>query len=125
MLLINCKAELKLKWTKHYVLAPAGVDITNSNYNIIFTINDTKNNQKLLKLLSKEYKTKSENKSTTKEYIYFESNFLVVNRLFVLAYSNQDCNSRRYKALSYHLPEGTIQNCNVIRTFMTNPSILI
>ena len=38
-----------------------------------------------------EYKTKSENKTTTNEYRYFiESNFVGVNRLLVLVYSNQD-----------------------------------
>ena len=69
MPLINCKVELKLKWTKYYVLSPAGnenpVDNDN-NYNankIIFTIKDTKlyvpvvtflatDNQKLSELLS-------------------------------------------------------------------------
>ena len=51
-----------------------------------------------------EYKTKSENKKTTSEYRYFlESNFVGVNRLFVLIYSNQDNNSK-----------GTIKNYNVI-----------
>ena len=74
---------------------------------IIFTIKDTKlyvfvvtlsakSSQKLSKLLSKgfersvywnEYKTKSENKNTTNEYRYFlKSNFVGVNRLFVLVY---------------------------------------
>ena len=70
MPLINCKVELKLKWTKHWVLSVAG----NENYinnnddanNIIFTIKDTKlyvpvvtlsarDNQKLSKLLSKGF----------------------------------------------------------------------
>ena len=41
--LINCKVELKLKWTKYCVLFAAEVDNndTNSN-NIIFIIKDTK-----------------------------------------------------------------------------------
>ena len=39
----NCKAELKLKWTKYCVLAAAGADNANVNSNnIIFTIKDTK-----------------------------------------------------------------------------------
>ena len=74
---------------------------------IIFTIKDTKlyvfvvtlsakSSQKLSKLLSKGFersvywnqnKTKSENKNTTNEYRYFlKSNFVGVNRLFVLVY---------------------------------------
>ena len=65
--LINCKVELKLKWTKYCVLPAAGPDNTNANPdNIIFTINDTnlyvtvvtlsaRDNQKLSKFLSKGF----------------------------------------------------------------------
>ena len=46
MPLINCKAELKLKWRKYCVLSEAGNDNNineNANAdNIIFTIKDTK-----------------------------------------------------------------------------------
>ena len=43
MPLINCKVKLKIKWTKHCVLAAAGVDsVNNNNINIIFTIKYTK-----------------------------------------------------------------------------------
>ena len=88
MPLINCKVELKLKWTKYCVLSAAGNDnIIDNNFdsNIMFTIKDTKlyvpvvtlstkDNQKITKLLIKgfeilvywnEYKTKSENKMVT------------------------------------------------------------
>ena len=68
--MINCKVELKLKWTKHCVLSAAGNknnndnDHDNNSNNIIFTINDRKlhipvvtlsarDNQKLSKLFSK------------------------------------------------------------------------
>ena len=124
---INCKVELKLKWTKSSVIAAAGVDNDNANdNNIIFTIKDAKlyvpvfalsakDNQKLLELLSKgfgrsvywnEYKTKSENENTTKEYRYFlESNFIGVNKLFVFVYSNRDSNAKKYKVLRYDLPK--------------------
>ena len=97
MLLINCKVELKLKWTKCCPLFAAGNDNEsdddndiNAN-NIIFTIKNTKvsvsvvilsarGNQRLSKLLNKvfersvywnEYKTKSDNKNTTTKYRYF------------------------------------------------------
>ena len=65
--IVNCKAGLKLKTTKHCVLAVAGNDTTNGNpNNIIFTIKDTKlyvpvvtlsvkYNSKLSKLLSKGF----------------------------------------------------------------------
>ena len=66
--LTKCKVELKLRWTKHFVLSAPGAanadsdDGANSN-NIVFTIKETKlyapvvtlpakDNQKLSKLLS-------------------------------------------------------------------------
>ena len=79
-------------------------DDANSN-NSLFTIKGTKldirfvtllgnDNQKLSKLLSKrfersvywnEYKTKSDNKNTTKQYKYFlKSNFVRINICFSL-----------------------------------------
>ena len=109
MLLINCKVELKPKWAKHCVLTAAGADNVNKDTdNINFTIKNKKlcvsvvilsarDNQKLSKLLSREfegslhwneYKTKSGNKNTTNEFRFFlQSNFVVVNRLFVLVYT--------------------------------------
>ena len=65
--LINCKVELKLKWTKDCVLCAAGADNVNANSNnIILTMKDTKlyisavtlsarNNEKLSDLLNKEF----------------------------------------------------------------------
>ena len=62
-----------------------------------------------------EYKAKSEDKNMTNEYRYFfESNFVRVNRLFVLVYSNQDNTSKRYEARRYFLPKGVIKYYNVI-----------
>ena len=94
------------------------VDNANANSNnVIFTIKDIKlyvpvvtlsanDNQKLSKLLSKGfersvywngYKTKcTKNKDTTNEYRYFlKSNFIGVNRLFVLVYSNAENGAKR------------------------------
>ena len=43
MALINCKVELKLKWSKYWVLSANGNGNANANPdNIIFTIKDTK-----------------------------------------------------------------------------------
>ena len=68
MSLINGKTELKLKWTKYYVSsATCNENMEVNPNNIIFTIKETKfyvpvvtlstkNNQKLSKLLSKEFK---------------------------------------------------------------------
>ena len=129
-----------------------GFNNNNDNYddnNIIFTIKDTKlfvpvvtlsarSNQKLSKLLSKgfersvyrnEFKTKRENKNTTNEFRYLlKSNFVGVNRLFALVYTNEDDSSMRFKTLIYYLAKGLIKNYNVIingKIFMINQSILI
>ena len=139
MPLINCKVELKLRWTKYSVLSVAANENNineNANANnIIFTIKDTKlyvpvvslsakDNQKLSRLLSKgfersvywnEYKTKGDNKNTANEFRYFfESNFVGVNRLFVLVYANEDAHYKRFKAKKYYLPKEVIDDCNVI-----------
>ena len=43
MSLINCKVELKLKWSNYCVLSATGNDNANGNDdNIIFSIKDTK-----------------------------------------------------------------------------------
>ena len=96
--------------------AAVGDNINNiDSSNIIFTIKDTKlyvqvgtlsarDNQKLTARTSKgfersvywnQYK-KSENKIKTNEYRNFlESNFVGVNRLFVLVYRNHGENTKR------------------------------
>ena len=136
MPLINYKVELKLKWTNHCALQALGADNVDGNSNnITFTIKNTKlyllvvtlsakDIQKLQKIFSKgfersaywnEYKTKIEMKNTTSEYRYFfESNFLGVNRIFVLFYSNVDDNAKRYKARRYHLSKVVIKNYFII-----------
>ena len=51
----------------------------------------------------------------TNKYRYFlESDFVGVNGLFVLIYSNTDGKSKSYKSQRYYLPKGIIKNCNVI-----------
>ena len=126
---------MNLKWTKHCVLAVAGVGNAHANCNnIILTIKytkiylpvvilSTKENQELSKFLSKgfnrsvywnEYETKSERKTTTSEHRYFlQSRFVGVNKLFVLVYSNQE-NILRYIAKRYYLTKGIINNYNII-----------
>ena len=130
MPLINCKVELKLRQTKHCVFSIAGTDNANGNNdNNIFAIEDTKlyvpvvtvsarDNQKLLKLLSKgfersfywnEYKTKIDNKHTTNEFRYFlKSNFVGVIIIFVLVYTNHGNNATRFNAQKC-LPKGVIK----------------
>ena len=123
MPLIYCKVQLKLKSTKHCVLATSGDDNSNKDSdNTIFFVKNTKlfvlvvslsarYNQKLSKRLNKgfersvhwnEYKIKSQNKYTTNEFRYFlESNFVGVNRLFVLVYPNQNDDSKRFETQKY------------------------
>ena len=70
-----------------------------------------RDNKKLLKLLGKgfersayssEYKTKCENKNTKVLYrCFLVSTFLEVNRLYVLVYSNQGSDSKRFKTKRY------------------------
>ena len=64
---INCKVELKLKWSNHCVFSAASVDNDDANSNnLTFTIEDTKlyvpvvtlsakDNKRLSNLLSKEF----------------------------------------------------------------------
>ena len=127
---ISCKFELELKWTKYYVFSAAGNDNANDNLNRHKTICPcrhfiNKRKPKLSKLLSKGfedqfvgmniYKKKHGNKITKNEYRYFlESNFVGVYRFFVLVYSNQDENCKRFRTLKYYLPKGIIDNYSVI-----------
>ena len=99
------------------------------NYILLLSASD---NQKISKLLSrgferivhwKEYKTNSENKNTTNEYRYFlVSNFVGVNRLFILAYSDQDTSLKRFKNRRYYLSEGIKKNYRILH--YTNECLL-
>ena len=78
------------KYTKKYVPA---------------VILSTKDNQQLSKLLSKGfgrlvYCNEYKRKMTYKYRNFFESNFVGVSRLFVLFYSNEDPNAKRFKTRS-------------------------
>ena len=59
MPLINCKVELKLKWTKYCDLSASGADNVNGNADgniIIFTIKDTKLNVPVVTLSARDNK---------------------------------------------------------------------
>ena len=122
---------------KALCLSVASTDNTNGNNdgNNIFTINDTKlyvpvvtlsarDNQKLSKLLSKgfersvywnEYKTKSGTKIQQMNIdIFSKSNFVVANGLFVLVYTTEANNAKRFNAWKYYLFKVIIKNYNVI-----------
>ena len=60
--------------------------------------------------------------------ILLESIFAGVNRLFILIYTNQDDNSKRFKGKIYYLLKGIIKNYDVIingKTFEIKPLIQI
>ena len=114
-------------------MSAAGDNNTDENpNNITFTIKDTKlyvpvvtllakGNQKLLikdlkgHFIGMNIKQKSKNKNTTNEYRYFlKSNFVGVNRLFVLVYSNQEANFKKFKTGRDYLPKAIIKNYTVI-----------
>ena len=61
-----------------------------------------------------EHKT-CESKNTANEYIYFlESNFVGVNILFDLVYSNADDNAKGQKAKRYYLLKSIIKPYSII-----------
>ena len=138
---ISCKVELKLKWTKYCVFSAAGNDNINdpNRHKTICSCRHfiNKRQPKLSKLSSKGFedqfvamsiqKKKRGNEITTNEYRYFlESNFVGVNNFFVLVYSYQDQNCKRFVTLKYYLPKGIIDHYNVIiNGNMINQLILI
>ena len=118
MSLIDCKVELKIKSTKYCVLSAAGVDSINGNANDnIFTIKVAKLNvpvvlsqQETIKnyqnfLLVKDLKDQfieinikpdvRVKQQMNKDI--FESNFVGVNRLYVLVYLNRGDDVKQFK----------------------------
>ena len=87
---------------------------------ILFSLSKTENYCSLRRgfessIYWNEFEIKSENKNTANEYRNFlESDFVEVNRLFALVYSNQNDNDKRFKNQRYYLPKGCIDNYNVI-----------
>ena len=83
-----------------------------------------RDNQKSSKLLSKgfersvysnEHKTKSDNKNVTNRFRFFlQSNFVAVNRLFVLVYPNLNGGFKRFETQKYYFAKGVNKNCNII-----------
>ena len=62
-----------------------------------------------------EYKTKSKNKNMTNEYRYYlESNFVGVNRQFLLIYLNQNDSVKRSNVKKHYLAKGIIKSYKVM-----------
>ena len=106
-----------IKDTKLYV--PPYLSVFSPNARKCAKNADEKNSEyELSKLISKgfersvdwkEYETKRDDKNTTNEFRYFlKSNFVRVNRLFVLVYLNRNINVKRFNSRIYCLPEGLL-----------------
>ena len=52
---INCKVELNLHWKMHCVLGSGNIDNPNANFNVTFTIKDTKLYVLVVTLSAKDY----------------------------------------------------------------------
>ena len=60
------------------------------------------------------------NKNTANKFRYFsESNFVGVNKLFVLVYTNERFNAKRFNAPKYNLLLLSITSSSMKKTFMT------
>ena len=106
--LINCKIELSLKWYERCILSSAGTaanfKITDAKLYVPIITLKTKDNTKLLKLLSEgfkrpiywnEYKVIPNKNYNANEYIRerLDASIQGVNRLFVFAYIGGDGNN--------------------------------
>ena len=151
MPLINCKIKLNLTWKKECVLSTDNdVAAPNLNNNPVFIINDTKlyvpfvtlskeDNKDFIEqqnkgfqrsIYWKEYKTKEKNENTDTnafKYISLNPSFQGVNRLFVMAYDNDNANANRSTRdgrTRYYLPTIDLNKYNAIidgRNFYDNP----
>ena len=60
------------------------------------------------------------NKNTANKFRYFsESNFVGVNKLFVLVYTNEGFSAKRFNAPKYNLLLLSITSSSMKKTFMT------
>ena len=151
MLLINCKIKLNLTWKKECVLSTDNdVAAPNLDNNPVFIISDTKlyvpvvtlskeDNKDFIEQQNKgfqrsiywnEYKTKEQDEvanANSFKYISLDPSFQGVNRLFVMAYHNDNANanqSTRDGRTRYYLPTIDLNKYNVIidgRKFYDNP----
>ena len=128
MPLINCEVNLILSWSRNCVI----VSSNDANQNATFPVTDTKlyvpvvtlstqYNAKLLQQLKSGFKRViNSNKYLSKPELLaqnpnlnhlVEPNFQGVNRLFVLAFDNDD---QRTSAKGYYLPNVEIKDYNIM-----------
>ena len=128
MSLINCEIELILTWSRDSVIIYTNVDnqvptftITETNLYVPIVTLSTQDNAKLLPQFKSGFKRKmSWNKYLTKPELLAENpnlnnlnepSFQGVNRLFVLAFENDD---QRTSNKRYYIPNVEIKDCNVM-----------
>ena len=128
MPLINCEIELILDWSATCVLIYTDVanqvptfTITEINLHVTVVTLSAQDNSKLLPQLKNGFKrTKNWNKDLAKPELLsqnanlnhlIEPNFQGVNRLFVLAFENDD---RRISNKRYYIPNVEIKDYNVM-----------
>ena len=126
MLLINCKIELSLKWHENCILSSTGTAvtfaITDTKLYAPVVTSKTKDNVKLLKLLSEGFKRSvywnkyqailkdhAENENIRER---LDASFQGVNKLFVLAYARGDTITYENSYRRYFLPRFKIKNYN-------------
>ena len=131
MALINCEVELILTWSARYVIIYSDVanqvptfTITETNLYIPVVTFSTQDNANLLPQLKSGFKrTISWNKYLSKPELLaqnenlnhlIEPSFQVVNRLFVLAFENDNDNDQRISIKRYYIPNVEIKDYNVM-----------
>ena len=126
MPLINCKAELSLKWYEECILSNSGTagtfKITDAKPYVPIVTLKTEENTKLSKLLREGFKRsiywnkyKIIFKNYNDEYIRerLDVSFQGVNRLFVLPHASGDNITTENSYRKYFLPRHTIKNYNI------------
>ena len=128
MPLINCEIELILSWSRNCVIISTNINnqiptfaITDANLYVPVVTLSTQDNSKLLPQLKNGFKrTISWNKYLAKPELLaknanlnhlIEPSFQGVNRLFVLAFENDD---QRISNKRYYIPNIEIKDYNVI-----------
>ena len=127
MPLINSEIQLILTWSADCVIIYAYVNnqvptftITKTNLYVPVVTLSSQDNGKLLPQLKSGFKrkinwnkylAKSELLAQNLNYLIIEPSFQVVNRLFVLAFENEE---QRTSNKRYHIPNVEIKHCNVM-----------
>ena len=144
--LINCKIELKLKWTRYCVLSVADSDNDNANCTVIIsTIKDTKlyvpvitlsarDNEKLSKFIGFERSIKQKLRIKVRQINKdsFLNQTLLIDYLFYffqLKMANLKLKTlKRFKAKRHYLPKDIIKSYDIIvnvKIFGTKQLIMI